>query len=41
CGTTRQTANEVLQALVAEGCITLSRGRITVVDAVRLARAAR
>lgn len=41
CGTTRQTANEVLQALVADGCITLSRGRITVVDATRLAHAAR
>jgi CRP/FNR family cyclic AMP-dependent transcriptional regulator len=41
CGTTRQTANEVLQSLVADGCIALSRGRITVVDATRLAHAAR
>lgn len=41
CGTTRQTANEVLQSLVADGCITLSRGRITVTDATRLAHAAR
>jgi CRP/FNR family cyclic AMP-dependent transcriptional regulator len=41
CGTTRQTANEVLQTLVADGIIELSRGRITVVDPVRLARAAR
>jgi CRP-like cAMP-binding protein len=41
CGTTRQTANEVLQTLVADGIIELSRGRITVVDPDRLARAAR
>ncbi len=41
CGTTRQTANEVLQALVADGAITLSRGRITVIDAARLEKAAR
>ncbi|MEN9645369.1 MAG: hypothetical protein RL238_2038 [Actinomycetota bacterium] len=41
CGTTRQTANEVLQALVADGAITLSRGRITVIDAAKLERAAR
>jgi CRP-like cAMP-binding protein len=41
CGTTRQTANEVLQTLVADGVIELSRGRITVVDPDRLARAAR
>lgn len=41
CGTTRQTANEVLQALVADGAITLSRGRISVVDAAKLERAAR
>lgn len=40
-GTTRQTANEVLQALVADGAIELSRGKVTVLDAERLARAAR
>ena len=41
CGTTRQTANEVLQTLVANGTITLSRGRITVLDASKLTRSAR
>lgn len=41
CGTTRQTANEVLQSLVADGAIMLSRGRITVVDRKILQRAAR
>ena len=41
CGTTRQTANEVLQALVADGAISLSRGRITVVERDVLQRAAR
>ena len=41
CGTTRQTANEVLQTLVADGAIALSRGKITVLDADKLARAAR
>ncbi len=41
CGTTRQTANEVLQSLVADGCISLSRGRITVTDRERIGRAAR
>jgi CRP-like cAMP-binding protein len=40
-GTTRQTANEVLKQLVTDGAIQLARGRITVVDADRLARAAR
>ncbi len=40
-GTTRQTANEVLKALVADGAIEVARGRITVVDAIKLARAAR
>lgn len=40
-GTTRQTANEVLKALDADGAITLSRGRITLRDAARLGRAAR
>jgi CRP-like cAMP-binding protein len=41
CGTTRQTANEVLQTLAAQGTIALSRGRITVLDPVRLTRSAR
>ncbi|MFM2076821.1 MAG: hypothetical protein RJA49_711 [Actinomycetota bacterium] len=41
CGTTRQTANEVLQTLVADGAIALSRGKVTVLDAEKLARAAR
>jgi CRP/FNR family transcriptional regulator, cyclic AMP receptor protein len=41
CGTTRQTANEVLQTLASDEAIVLSRGRITVVDPERLARAAR
>ncbi|MBI4933399.1 MAG: Crp/Fnr family transcriptional regulator [Actinobacteria bacterium] len=41
CGTTRQTANEVLQTLVANGTIALSRGRITVLDASKLTRSAR
>ncbi len=41
CGTTRQTANEVLQSLVADGAIALSRGRVTVVDRKVLERAAR
>jgi CRP/FNR family cyclic AMP-dependent transcriptional regulator len=41
CGTTRQTANEVLQTLAAHGTIALSRGRITVLDPVRLTRSAR
>ena len=40
-GTTRQTANEVLQQLVADEAITVSRGKVVVVDRVRLARAAR
>jgi CRP-like cAMP-binding protein len=40
-GTTRQTANEVLQQLVADEAITLSRGKVIVVDRARLARAAR
>jgi CRP-like cAMP-binding protein len=40
-GTTRQTANEVLQQLVADEAITLSRGKVIVVDRTRLARAAR
>jgi CRP/FNR family cyclic AMP-dependent transcriptional regulator len=40
-GTTRQTANEVLQQLVADGAITLSRGKVIVVDRARLARAGR
>lgn len=41
CGTTRQTANEVLQSLVANGIIALSRGRITVLDPTRLTRSQR
>jgi len=40
-GTTRQTANEVLQQLVADEAITVSRGKVVVVDRERLARAAR
>jgi CRP-like cAMP-binding protein len=40
-GTTRQTANEVLQQLVADEAITLSRGKVVVVDRARLTRAAR
>jgi CRP/FNR family transcriptional regulator, cyclic AMP receptor protein len=41
CGTTRQTANEVLQTLSADGALELSRGRITITDSSVLARAAR
>ena len=40
-GTTRQTTNEVLQQLVAEGAITVSRGKVVVVDRAVLARGAR
>ena len=40
-GTTRQTANEVLQQLVADGAITVARGKVVVTDRERLARAAR
>jgi CRP/FNR family transcriptional regulator, cyclic AMP receptor protein len=40
-GTTRQTANEVLQQLVADGAITVSRGKVVVIDRDRLGRAAR
>jgi CRP-like cAMP-binding protein len=36
-GTTRPTANRVLQDLVQRGVVTLSRGRITVIDRTRLA----
>jgi CRP-like cAMP-binding protein len=41
CGTTRQTANEVLQTLASDGTIALSRGRITVLEPSRLTRFAR
>jgi CRP-like cAMP-binding protein len=41
CGTTRQTANEVLQTLASDGTITLSRGRITVLQPSRLTRSLR
>ena len=41
CGTTRQTANEVLQTLASDGTIALSRGRITVLEPTRLTRFAR
>ena len=41
CGTTRQTANRVLQELQAAGVITLGRGKVTIVDPDGLARAAR
>ena len=41
CGTTRQTANHVLQELQSAGIITLGRGKLTIVDLEGLARAAR
>lgn len=41
CGTTRPTVNQVLMQLLDEGVVTLSRGRVTVVDRARLARIAR
>jgi CRP/FNR family cyclic AMP-dependent transcriptional regulator len=40
CGTTRQTANEVLRDLAARGVIALHRGRLDVVDRAALDRAA-
>lgn len=40
-GTTRATANRVLRDLQQRNILTLTRGRITVVDRVALARAAR
>ena len=41
CGTTRQTANQVLQELQAAGVVVLGRGKVTIVDHAHLARAAR
>ena len=41
CGTTRQTTNEVLQQLAAEGAVLVMRGKIEIVDVARIARAAR
>lgn len=37
---TRPTANRVLRRLEAEGLVALDRGRLTVLDAVALRRAA-
>ena len=41
CGTTRQTANEVLRDLAAREIITLHRGRLDIADRAALDRAAR
>ena len=41
CGTTRQTANEVLRDLAARSIITLRRGRLDITDRSGLDRAAR
>jgi CRP-like cAMP-binding protein len=41
CGTTRQTANQILQEMQQVGLITVGRGKVTVVDHAQLARAAR
>lgn len=41
CGTTRQTANEVLRDLAERGAVALHRGRIELVDQDLLARIAR
>lgn len=41
CGTTRQTANQVLHDLQESGAISLGRAKVTVVDHELLARAAR
>ena len=41
CGTTRQTANQILQEMQQVGLITVGRGKVTVVDHTQLARAAR
>lgn len=41
CGTTRQTANEVLRDLAAREIITLGRGRLDIADRVALDRVAR
>jgi hypothetical protein len=41
CGTTRQTANQVLVDLRDRGGVELARGRVTIVDRAVLERAAR
>jgi len=41
CGTTRQTANQVLQDMQLVGTISVTRGKVTVLDPVVLARSAR
>jgi CRP-like cAMP-binding protein len=41
CGTTRQSVNQALSTLQDKGAITIGRGRVTVLDASVLERAAR
>lgn len=41
CGTTRQTANEVLRALAERGAVALRRGRVELLDQDLLAKLAR
>lgn len=41
CGTTRQTANQVLQELQQAGTVSIGRGKVTVLDEHSLARLAR
>jgi CRP-like cAMP-binding protein len=41
CGTTRQTANQVLNDMQVAGIVAVARGKLTVLDSAALARAAR
>jgi CRP-like cAMP-binding protein len=41
CGTTRQTVNQLLADLQADGVVSVARGRVVLLDRARLERAAR